>query len=595
VGFKDAYPLVEGLTGVDVFSGSAGKQKGQKNFMRGLGSADAEKEAARLRKASDDFKGYFGSDDDVKRGFKDYVDRLTAQRQLALFELGPADELFTLAQAVAAKKKKPSELAAAVFRDLAGPAVAGTRRPTKAERAEVASFFVQMLKVYAQSKTAKPDAIASGAGQLAKFGLLNLDPRVIAALSSTDGGGLVWLGAQTGGNKDFMHFELPDDDLPKEVKNAAPIQRAPADAGTTDAGKADAGSPSTPLREGGDTSSKKVVLLAWTFDDGPNEVTAEMEKAAPVAGTWFVMRNEVGKGPPAANALTTLKKKQDAGQEIGIHSMHPTKSHVAWFPHGGDEAYPDVKSAMSDLSDFKDLLTGAGIDVHFARAPYGIETELMNYLAAEGVPEKLRKDSADAIVHGTPYSPPKPKPAKATGDAGTPDAGPAGAGRAEGGHTDAGTADAGHADAGSPADPVAAAVASVRADFEFVKQRLAALKLHEWGGTPGQDPAVQGWEAESEPEEISQPKAPHGLTNDVISRFEGTVKQTAKTGALHSLVILTHDTKLSTEAKKTAGFRRADKVAQDLKQMEAFAKSQGVRLEYVTMSDLYQRRAGSAP
>jgi hypothetical protein len=108
---------------------------------------------------------------------------------------------------------------------------------------------------------------------------------------------------------------------------------------------------------------------------------------------------------------------------------------------------------------------------------------------------------------------------------------------------------------------------------------------------------VQGWEAESEPEEISQPKVPQGLTNDVIARFEGIVKQTAKTGALHSLVILAHDTKLDVEAKakKTSGFRRADKVAQDMKQMETFAKTQGVRLEYVTMSELYRRRVRSAP
>ena len=68
---------------------------------------------------------------------------------------------------------------------------------------------------------AQVEAIAKSAGQIAHFGFLNLDPKLIAALSGSDGGGLQWLGAQTGGTKDFMHFQLAPDQQP--AKRAVPL------------------------------------------------------------------------------------------------------------------------------------------------------------------------------------------------------------------------------------------------------------------------------------------------------------------------------------------------------------------------------------
>jgi len=72
---------------------------------------------------------------------------------------------------------------------------------------------------------AQVEAIAKSAGQIAHFGFLNLDPKLIAALSGSDGGGLQWLGAQTGGTKDFMHFQLAPEQQP--AKRAVPLD-APA-------------------------------------------------------------------------------------------------------------------------------------------------------------------------------------------------------------------------------------------------------------------------------------------------------------------------------------------------------------------------------
>jgi polysaccharide deacetylase len=332
------------------------------------------------------------------------------------------------------------------------------------------------------------------------------------------------------------------------------------DAGTADAGVAGGGL----VRAAGDLSSKAIVYVSWSFDDGPTAVTKEMEKVATIPGTWFVMRNEVGTGAKAASVLKDLKKKQDAGQEIGIHSMHPTGSHVAWFPGTSGEYYTDIKDAMKDLGDFHKQLTGAKIDIKFVRAPTGLYSELMSYLLALGIPdEKYRNPVARAILHGKPIP-------KRPADAGT------------GSPKDAGTTDAGVASE-------AAAIKKVSDDVDFMKKALASLRVHEWGGVAGEDPAPQGWEGGSEPKEATA----HKMVDNAVTKFIG-VADLAKPGVPHSLVLLAHDTPVEPEPKG-GPWNRVQKVAQDMKVMEAYATSKKVRIEYVTMSDLYSKRVGTPP
>ena len=53
-----------------------------------------------------------------------------------------------------------------------------------------------------------PTARSPSDAQLALHGFLSVAPEVVAALGGSDAGDLRWLGAMSGGTKDYMHFEL---------------------------------------------------------------------------------------------------------------------------------------------------------------------------------------------------------------------------------------------------------------------------------------------------------------------------------------------------------------------------------------------------
>jgi peptidoglycan/xylan/chitin deacetylase (PgdA/CDA1 family) len=312
--------------------------------------------------------------------------------------------------------------------------------------------------------------------------------------------------------------------------------------GRAELGKAQAAAepPAPTLRVGGAVNSKKIVRIAWTFDDGPTEiVTGQVEKITRgIPSTWYVMRNQVEAGDRNKN-LSELKNKQDQGQEIAIHSMHQTMSHAAWFP-STLPSYNDIESAMKDLRSFHALLSAAGIRVRFVRLPGGLISELVNYLHRIGIGNKdLRERVARDII------------------------------------------------AGHPVPPVTEDVRKlykVKADFEFMKSELAALGLHEWGGAGPDKSEIgpQSWEAESEPPST-------GLTDDLIQRFKKVVDKTAQDGRSRSLVVLAHDTPIEKE-KPAAGksATRVAKIGQDIEDMEKYASGAGVRVEYFRMSDLYR-------
>ncbi len=356
------------------------------------------------------------------------------------------------------------------------------------------------------------------------------------------------------------------------------IQRSVADAGVkTDAGTTDAGTAPAGgglKRAGGDESSKKIVYISWTFDDGPSSVTEDMEKKAPVPGTWFIMRDRIKAGD-----LAKLKKKQDGGQEFGIHWVHATKNHVEWFPGPGDGHYDDIHKAIADLEVFLGDVRKEGITIRFVRVPGGLESEIQNYLAFLGVEQARAGPVAKAIVKGLPI----PRDPKAAVDAGATAGRDAGMAAAAAGVLAGAVSGVAGADAGLKRDD-SVAISKVKADFDFMQQKLASLGVQE-----------VDWEAESEPPEVAADPVRNkkGLTNDVIKRFDKVVDATAKDGGPHSLIILAHDTTIASESGK--GGKRSQKVAQDIPAMESYAKAQGVRVEYYTISDLMAKQAKKTP
>jgi hypothetical protein len=78
-----------------------------------------------------------------------------------------------------------------------------------AEVATLASSLVELHGIFAGMKTGKGDPIGFGTSlpAIAAHGFMNLEPELVAALTSSEGGNLVWLGA-TYGTKDWMHFQL---------------------------------------------------------------------------------------------------------------------------------------------------------------------------------------------------------------------------------------------------------------------------------------------------------------------------------------------------------------------------------------------------
>jgi Polysaccharide deacetylase len=289
------------------------------------------------------------------------------------------------------------------------------------------------------------------------------------------------------------------------------------------------------LRVAGKTDSKKIVRIGWSFDDGPDEFAAAMEaKLRPkdaiggrILGTWFVMRDKM-EAIGWDKAVALLKRKQDEGHEIAIHSMDPDKdrkgrSHVRWFPRKPSDPkhpvywYESIEAGLADLKLFRDALEKEGIKVRFVRLPAGLHTELMNYL------EKLGVANADRVAHDIFEGKPVPTDAKPVADA-----------------------------------------------YATLKRGLEDLGLSAWGGGKAKEPDIVGWEAESAP-------AGSGLTDNVRAKFKGVVNLAAADGKPHSLVILAHDTSSAS----------AEKIGADIVEMEAYAEKMGVRVEYETMGRLH--------
>jgi peptidoglycan/xylan/chitin deacetylase (PgdA/CDA1 family) len=327
------------------------------------------------------------------------------------------------------------------------------------------------------------------------------------------------------------------------LSRAAPIGGPPAG---TPAAAAPAAAGPAPKAVGGDVESAKVMRVAWTMDDGPHGKTTESMKRVlgDVPATWFVMRNEIDKDK--ATILPELKATQDAGGEIAIHSMHATKSHVAWFPAVGRACYPNVDEAIADLASFKAELAGAGIVTKFARLPYGESSEVMFYLQSLHVP-----DAASVAHYVMLHS------------------------AADVSRKYAGTAHAAQVD-------------RVKSDFDRLKAKVAALGLHIWSGTAtGAETRLLSWQAESSGAKLTDDVTHHHPAAKVRdpepAAFEQRCNKVAATGQPGSLIVLAHDT-----AAVNVG-----EVGADIAQMNSYAEKKGVRVEYYTVSELYSVLRGA--
>lgn len=282
-------------------------------------------------------------------------------------------------------------------------------------------------------------------------------------------------------------------------------------------------------------AGSRIVRLAWSMDDGPTRFTGSMASTlSPRVATWFVMNDQLGTVQKRrTSAISQLLMRQNLGDEIAIHSIHPEEGHCAWFPirlRGVPQGYTTTANAMDDLCSFASELRSAGVRLHFARMPGGELSEVKKYVEVMGGSTSNSEAVARALLSGR-----------------TP-----------------------------PVEPPIAVVN----DMALVRSTIDSLGLHLWGGSAtGPELTGNTWEAES--------SGVQARTNDVVRRFKGVVDRLASGARIRpaSFVILAHDT---TAADVTqAGI--------NIHEMEAYATGKGVRVEYYQLADLYAILRGKAP
>jgi hypothetical protein len=295
-------------------------------------------------------------------------------------------------------------------------------------------------------------------------------------------------------------------------------------------GASDAGSL---LRVGGARPPRepyRIIRVAWTLDDGPTRFTSAMQqKLSGIPSTWFIMRSQLGTGNALQAKLKNLREMENSLNEIAIHAMHPTIAHHAWFPvqvsSSVPKAYNDMSTAMADLTQFVQLLRGAGLNIKFVRLPGGEVSEVLKYLQHLSAPGDLNRIARQIISEKTIETP-------------SPEAN------------------------------------KVQTDYSTLRNTLTRLGLLLWGGNAG-SPILSGnsWEAESSSRQA-------GLTDDVTDRFRSLVDQFGTPRGQHprSIVVLAHDTSQP----------NVEEVAHDIQTMESYALKHGVQVEYYTMSGLYR-------
>lgn len=82
-------------------------------------------------------------------------------------------------------------------------------RAKDSEVATLAASLVELHGIFAgtRDKAGQPIGQGTSLSAVAVHGFMNMEPELVAALTSSEGGNLVWLGTTTG-TKDWMHFQL---------------------------------------------------------------------------------------------------------------------------------------------------------------------------------------------------------------------------------------------------------------------------------------------------------------------------------------------------------------------------------------------------
>ncbi|HTF03754.1 MAG TPA: hypothetical protein VK826_06995 [Bacteroidia bacterium] len=309
----------------------------------------------------------------------------------------------------------------------------------------------------------------------------------------------------------------------------------------------------TSFTVGGDPTGTRVIRVAWTIDDGPQTNTEAMHKTG-LGGllntTWYVQRNRITEAKYPA-----LKQKQDAGGEIAIHSFHKKLDHAGWFPlkepySGAMGVWPAGTTEdiiMAELVAFHKELKDHGINPKFVRLPTGLNTELYDYGRTLGLSDGKAKEIRTKIINGE-----------------------------------------------SIANDGTAAGIMLR-DFNKVKDTLNSEDLILWGGaSEAHTISPNSWQAEASgnyyrTDDVTKTVSSERAENkkdapyDNPGAFERKVdKMIADNLNSTSLVVLAHD---STSQDVSA-------VAADKKKMEEYALSKKVKIEYHTMSSLFNNVTG---
>jgi peptidoglycan/xylan/chitin deacetylase (PgdA/CDA1 family) len=318
----------------------------------------------------------------------------------------------------------------------------------------------------------------------------------------------------------------------------------------------------------GDEKGKKTILIAWSFDDGPTDHTKRLMSELGINNvTWFVVK---------ANLLTKTGKWKEnmkryngvvaAGGEVGIHMQDEKIDQKFWFPAkgtAGKDYYATIEEAMADLKTFHGELNKEGLDAKFIRLPGGLTSELQKYATHVGFTKNLRK-VANAIQAGQAFStlgyPNKTEAEKKI------------------------------------FKKLNAGYNKMLADYTTFKKALNDQQLLLWNNT--ENPNVikaESWETETSGVIGRHDKLTKAVTHlearkkefgaDYVtataSRFERLAAQT-KPGTTRSYIVLAHDTTNDD----------VDAILEDKKVMEAHAKANGVKIEYVTLSTLFKRTTG---
>lgn len=320
---------------------------------------------------------------------------------------------------------------------------------------------------------------------------------------------------------------------------------------------------------------RPTVHIAWTIDDGPTvntiRMNTEMVEAVVaerrslkisvpqvdnlVPATWYIQRDTYERH------RNSLKALQDEGDEIAIHSFHPTKNHCEWFPQGGSlkaipaagvrqgnisraysetEPWNGIREAMTHLTEFVGLLREHGLMINFVRLPGGLRTEMMKYLEHNNVERNRRGQIIKEVIEAVTSESP--------------------------GNLTYSRKDGLELKRLIPED-------ELRTFYSIIQQTLVNLRLHLWEGSHvGPELTMktggQSWQAEVGPQRDT---ATSGL-REMIQALEKNPQST------QSLVILTHESK---------PYR--DRVLPIIRGMEKLAHENKVDIQYHTMTSLFCR------